>query len=225
MATILEAGLREDLTAAHRGVVDAIASPGTWWTAVERTAIAAEVRTALGHADRLPWEAPSQIEGMIAPDHELPSAAVDAVWRITNHPGTLTRDWFDSIVAGLASADHYVELVAIVAMVNSIDRLAGYLGLDPIPLQPPAAGDPARERPASVEVSSHWVPTAGGGPMVLRALSCVPADAAVQRRLAEAQYVTGDALLGDMNWSRGTLDRRQIELVAAHTSMVNECFY
>ena len=225
MSTILEAGLRDDLTQAHRGVIDAVATAGAWWTAAQRSAIAAEVRVALDHAEWPAWQAPSTVDGLIDPDHPLPASAVDAVWRITNHPGTLTRGWFDGIVAGLPSADHYAELVAIVAMVNSIDRLAHYLGLDPVPLVSPAAGEPSQTSPATAEVSSHWVPTTGKGPMVLRALSCVPADAAVQRRLTEAQYVTADALLGDLNWDRGTLDRRQIELVAAHTSMVNECFY
>ena len=39
------------------------------------------------------------------------------------------------------------------------------------------------------------------------------------------RYLPTAALLGDLDWSRGTLDRRQIELVAALTSLHNECFY
>jgi hypothetical protein len=31
--------------------------------------------------------------------------------------------------------------------------------------------------------------------------------------------------MGDLTWSRGTLDRRQIEYVAARLSVLRECFY
>ena len=226
MPTILDADLRPDLTAAHRDVIAAVGRPGTWWTAAERIAIASEVRRALDRADLAPWQPPSSIDGLIGADHPLPPAAVDAVWRITNHPGTLTADWYEGLVTDLPSPAHYVELVGIVAMVNSVDRLARFLDLAPLPLPPPTPGEPSRELPADVAVTTHWVPTAGvGGPNVLKALSAVPADRVVQMALAEAQYVGRDALLGDLDWDRGTLDRRQIELVAAHTSMVNECFY
>ncbi len=225
MGTILDAGLRDDLTDAHREVIDAVGRPGASWTAPERVAIAAEVRRAMERPDLPPWQTPSSTDGMVAPDHPLEAAAIDAVWRITNHPGTLTRDWYDEIVAGLTSPEHYVELVAIAAMMNGIDRLAHFLALEPIPLPAGGAGEPTGERGDDLTVSSHWVPTTGGGPQVMRALSAVPSDRATQMTLLEAQYVPPTALVGDLNWDRGTLDRRQIELVATHTSIVNECFY
>ena len=96
-----------------------LGAPGTWWTGTERVAIAGEVRRAMAHSDLPPWEAPSSIDGMIDDQHPLPTAAVDAVWRITNHSGTLTQDWYDEIVASLASPEHYVELVGIVARMNA----------------------------------------------------------------------------------------------------------
>ena len=75
-------------------------------------------------------------------------------------------------------------------------------------------------------MTTHWVPTAPTtGPMVLTALSAVPAAGELMRALSDAQYVPFDALLGDLTWSRGTLTRQQIELVAAQTSLRNECFY
>ena len=60
---------------------------------------------------------------------------------------------------------------------------------------------------------------------VLAALSADPGGERVRGRLAAAQYVPADALIGDLEWSRGALDRRQVELVAARTSALNECFY
>lgn len=224
--SILEAGFRDDLVEAHRAVAESACRPGTWWNGEERRAIAVETRTALGHRDLPPWEAPSQVDGLIADDHPLPAAAIDAIWRITNHPGTLTATWHAEIVAGLPSAEHYVELVALVAMVNSVDRFATVMDLVPVPLGEPASGEPSRERVDGAAVTTHWVPTAPiTGANVLKALSAVPADRPTQLALSEAQYLPHDALLGDLDWGRPTLDRRQIELLAAQTSLLNECFY
>ena len=207
-----------------------MARPGTWWTGAERHAIASEVRRALAHSDLPPWLAPSACDpdhpAAIAADQQLPVAAVDAVWRITNHPGTLTHDWYQTIVGGIPTAEHYVELVSVVAMVNSIDRFAAVLDLAPIPLPEPEAGEPTRERIDDTAVRHHWVPTAPvKGPNVIKALSAVPADIKVRQALSSSQYLPEGALMGDLDWGRNTIDRRQIELVAAQTSIANECFY
>ncbi len=224
--TVLDSGFREDLVTAHAGVVNGIAQPGTWWTGVERVAIATEVRRARADAERPPWEAPSSIDGMVDDDHPLPTAAVDAAWRISNHPGTLTASWYADIVAALPSPEHYVELVAIVAMTNSIDMFADVMDLDPVALPEPVLGEPSREAVAGVEVRHHWVPTADmPGSNVMKALTAVPADQSMFQPLAAAQYVPTAAVVGDLEWRRDGLDRRQIELVAALTSMANECFY
>ncbi len=223
--SIAESGFRADLVEAHCLVVDRLGEPGTWWTSAECVAIAAEVRRAMDHAHLAPWDAPSTVDGLIEPDHPLPPAAVDAVWRLTNHPGSLTGAWYDAIVDGLPSAHHYVELVGIVASMNAIDRLAGALDLDLLPLPEPGGGEPSRDQ-VDAEVSSHWVPTtAMKGPNVIRALSAVPSANRARDLLSEAQYVPATALLGDLQWRRDGLDRRQIELVAAQTSLLNECFY
>jgi hypothetical protein len=228
--SILGSGIRSDLVEAHGAVVAAVARPGTWWTGAERHAIASEVRRAVDNADLPPWQAPSGCDpdhpAAIPADHPLPAAAVDAIWRITNHPGTLTHDWYQGIVDGLPSPEHYVELVNVVAMVNSIDRFAAIMDLAPIPLPEPEAGEPTRERIDDTAVRDHWVPTAPvKGPNVLKALSAVPADRQTRQALSSSQYLPEGALLGDLDWGRETIDRRQIELVAAQTSIVNECFY
>ncbi|MEM7287799.1 MAG: alkylhydroperoxidase-related (seleno)protein [Actinomycetota bacterium] len=225
MHSILESGFRPDLVEAQRGVLANAARAGAWWTGEERLAMAAEVRRARDHADLPPWEAPSTA-GLVADDHVLPAAAVDAVWRITNHPGSLTAAWYHGIVAGLPSPEHYVELVAVVAPVSSIDAFARVMGLDPIPLPDPVSGAPSSRTIEGAEVTTHWVPTAPiGGANVMKALSIVPDERPAFDALLAAQYLPPEALLGDLDWSRPTMDRRQIELVATQTSLVNECFY
>ena len=225
MTSVLESGFRDDLTEAHRATIAAVGRAGAWWSGPQRFAIASEVRRAFEHADAPPWQAPSSIDGMISEDHVLPAAAVDAIWRITNHPGTLTADWYAGIVAQLPTPEHYIELVSVVAPMNAVDRFAAYLNLEPMPLPDPS-GDPPSNETVSNNVTSHWVPTADiNGPNVRKALTGSAGATEVYSALSEAQYVAGDALLGDLDWTRGTLDRRQIELIAAKTSMMNDCFY
>lgn len=223
--SIVLADIRDDLATSHREVIEGLSSPGAAWTSAERIAIATEVRSALGNSDLAPWQAPSTVPGLISQDHLLPSAAVDAVWRITNHPGTLTNGWYLSVVEGFPSAEHYVELVGLVAALNAIERFGATLDIEPMALPEPGPGDPSGER-AEASVTTHWVPTTSTpGANVLKALSAVPFAQELTRPLAEAQYVPADALLGDLSWSRGTLSRQQIELVAAQTSLNFECFY
>jgi hypothetical protein len=224
MGTILESGFREDLVHAHTSSVAAFGTSGACWSATERLAIGTEVRRALEHRDLPPWHAPSA-NGLIADDHLLPAMAVDAIWRITNHPGTLTNDWYTGIVDALPSPQHYVELVSLVAPLNAIDRFAQFLDLDLLAMPAPDNSTPSGETVAA-EVRAHWVPTADvRGANVMKALTGVAGGTDLWNVLSQAQYVDREALLGDLSWSRGTLDRRQIELLAAKTSLVNECFY
>ncbi len=225
-SSILESGFREDLVDAHRGVIESLAEPGTWWDGAQCVAIASEIRQALAHAELPPWAAPPLQEAMIADDHLLPPAALEAIWRITNHPGTLTHEWYEELIRAMPSPEHYVELVGIVATVNAVDRFGEILDLDPAPLPRPRPGPPTRERVPGTSVSTHWVPTVDAdGPNVLLALSAVPSVLDQRSRLSAAQYVPAEALMDDLEWSRGTLDRRQIELIAARTALMNECFY
>jgi len=224
--TIARAGVRDDLVAAHTDWIASLAAAGACWSGAEKVALAGEVRRAMQNSEIPPWEAPSTIEGLIDADSPLPQAAVDAVWRITNHPGTLTKEWYQAIVAELPSPLHYVELVSVVAPQNAVDRLAEILDLDRLPLPGPVDADPTGDFAEDIAVTTHWVPTANAdGANVLKALSALPNGNRGCMVLSDAQYVPADTLLGDMDWNRGTLDRRQIELVAAQTSLLNDCFY
>jgi len=222
--TIIDAGVRADLSEAHQVTMAELGQPGDWLRADEKLAAAQVVRAARADADHPPWYQPSSEPG----EHDfvpLADAAVDAAWRLTNHPGTLTREWYVDAVAQLPSPHYYVELMGVVAVVNAMDRLASLLDLEPLPLPEPVGGEPLRPDIAS-EVTSHWVPTAAGfdGPNVLKASSVSPSLVAMRSRIGAAQYMTPEGR-ADLNYSRGTLDRRQIELLAGNTSLHNECFY
>src|SRR5262245_18184046 len=87
--------IREDLRAAHQAILDRWARPGLVWSGEQRIAIVAQVRRARAADPLPPWVAPSSVEGVLSGAETLPVTAIDAIWRLTNHPGTLTRAWYE----------------------------------------------------------------------------------------------------------------------------------
>lgn len=218
--------IRSDLEQAHRETIAAWAEPGDWWTGSERLTMVAEVRRARTSDELPPWIRPTSVDGLVDPDHPLPPAAIDAIWRLTNHSATLTAEWYRETIDAGITPEQYVELVSVVATANCLDVFAAAIGTESLPLPGPAEGQPSRTPVPETAVRSHWVPTADvGGANVGKALTSVPVAVDAWLRLSEAQYVPKTALLGDLNWSRGNLDRMQVELLAARTSLLNECFY
>ena len=224
--TILDLGVRADLAAAHEDTIADLGRPGDWMTAAERVATVAVVRAALADAatpegPQPPWSQPSA-------DHTfepLAPAAIDAAWRLTNHSGTLTADWYEAVVSELPSPEWYVEFAGVVAVTNALDRLASLLDAAVLPVVAADGGEPRRPEISS-STHTHWVPTAVGfeGPNVLKASTVAPTVVEMRSRIGATHYMTPEGR-ADLNYSRGTLDRRQIELVAGVTSMHNECFY
>ncbi len=221
-----ELPIREELDAAHAAAMADWSAPGTWWTGAQRLAIVAEVRRARDAEVLTPWQVPSSVDGLVPDGYALPGPIVDVVWRLTNHPGTLTADWHASILASGVEALAYVEVVSIVSQVNCVDRFADALGLERLSIPEVQDGEPSRAVPADAEVRLHWVPTTDiRGPNVWLALSGVPDELAARSRLSATQYVDGEAVFGDVISDRFSLQRVQMELVAARTSKLNECFY
>jgi len=219
--TIVDLGVRADLVAAHTDTIADLSGPGDWLTADERAAAVAVVRAARADAGQPPWYQPSADRTF----DPLPDAAVDAAWRLTNHSGTLTADWYAATVAELPSPEWYVELAGVVAVTNALDRLATILDVDVLPVAAQDQGEPSRPAIPSA-VRSHWVPTAldAQGPNVLKATSVAPGVVEMRTRVGAAHYMSAEGR-ADLDYARGALDRRQIELIAGVTSMHNECFY
>jgi hypothetical protein len=95
------------------------------------------------------------------------------------------------------------------------------MDLEPLPESLP--GEPTQQRPkSSVTVTNAWVPMAGP-PMIPTSLSAVPAEMTALEALHGSAYLTYEQMQ-DPAYTRG-LTRAQMELVAARTSAINECFY
>ena len=222
--------IRADLESSHRELVDHWSRPGTWWSAAERLAIIDQVRRARDINNPPPaWVPASDVEGLVGDSGGLPAKAIDTIWRLTNHPGTITVEWYKTIVddedPSSISPAHYTELVGVVAQANSLDRFTDALSMPRVDLPVPLDGDPTCETPDGTMMRDHWVPTCDTErAQVIRALSAVPAEKAMMLRLCETQYMDIDAM-AELTADHNSLTRMQVELVAARTSKLNECFY
>jgi hypothetical protein len=137
------------------------------------------------------------------------------------------------------SAPEYVEVIGVVTLVTGVDFFTRALGIDAFRLPEPLPGEPSRHLPASARPGTAWVPLiapedATGAeadvypdapfiPNIVRALSLVPDQVRALRTSSDAHYLPV-AQIGDPTVRR-SLDRMQMELVAARVSALNECFY
>ena len=195
---------------AFRHVWRRLARPGTWWTGHERVAIAATARTAYesGHAIAQP---------------DLPVAATEAAALLSHNPAAVTADQINDWEDGGLTANHYVELIGIVAQLTAIDTFHRALDIDLEPLPDPEHRDPSAELPPTrATVTKAWVPMVGP-PTIPTSLSAVPAEMAALEALHGPMYLTYEEM-GDPAVTHA-LDRAQMELVASRTSAVNECFF
>jgi len=187
---------------------DRMANAGTWWTGAERVAIAEEARLARTGA----------------PSHdELNPAAVEAARRVSAEAATIRQVDVDRWAATGLDPFAYVELVSVVSRLAAIDVAAFGLGMDERPLPQPQAGEPSRERPADAVVSDGWVPTVGPA-WAPGSLSAVPDEVDAMFDVHGVLYLSIEQM-GDNEIVRDGIHRTQIELTAARTSWLNDCFY
>ncbi len=233
--------VREDIVAAHNRAWRRIARPGTWHSGEVRVRIAAETRNAKACrlcAARKEALSPYGVEG----EHDclggLSDATVEAIHRIATDPGRLTRKWYESLLADGLTAEQYVETVGVVCTTISVDTFARAMGMEPLPLPVPAAGEPIQVRPASAGQGAAWVPwilpdRAAEDEMDLfspihanihRAMSLVPAEARGFFDLVETQYLPHRQMRDFANEFRA-ITHSQIELIAGRISAINQCVY
>jgi hypothetical protein len=220
--------VRADLSAAQSDAWAALGAPGTWWTGDQRVELAATAQMAMTDPNSLPpWIAPSSGEGLLPDNPMAPTVAHDAVYRIAAHAGTLTESWFEHVRAEIGDLA-FVELVGVVCTVAAVTGFRHAAGLPDWELPAPSIGEPSRQAPPElVPTTLNWVrvtPPADARAAVVQALTSVPAEDRRLWSLADAQYIP-DAEMVDPAWSRGTLSRPQMELVAARVSQLRECFY
>lgn len=231
--------IRSDLDQATREAWEFLGKPGNWWTGAERAALVAEVRAARDCrfcADRVDALSPYSVHGEHEIASTLPAVAIEATHRLTTDAARLSEKAIRELNGAGLTDEAYVEIVSIVSTVMGIDGFCDALGIPLLPLPEVQAGEPSRYRPAEAVDDGAWVPmipSEGAGeneadlyagrftPNVFRAMSLVPDAVRNLLSLLGAFYVKD---VGNLK-ARNSLDRCQIELLAARVSALNECFY
>jgi hypothetical protein len=217
----------QSLTTASDSAAASLATPGDWLTGAQRCSVWREGRSAstneLDIARRLALS-PTMIDDAHPPTDVLNAASVDVVHRLATDPGRLTRTWAAQRIEELGE-ETYTELVAVTAIAMVIDRFDESMGRPLRSLPEPQAGEPKRIRPDDVGDVGAWVAQtlAKTRANVSRALTLVPETQGVWRTLVDTFYSRGAEFL-DLHWDRA-LSRPQVELIAARTTALNECFY
>ena len=220
--------MRPDLLEAQRDAWRSLGGPDSSWSARQRHELATTALAAICDPDPAPaWVAISTIEGRLSERPLAPALAHDTIHRVARHAGTCTRSWYDRAADDLGPIA-VLELVGIACVVAAVTSLRHAAGLDPWQL--PDAGD---EEPTGkvatevVEARLNWVPVvapADRRAAVVQAFSAVPETDRTIWALADAQYIP-DLEMVDPRWTRGTLTRPQMELLATRVAEERECFY
>lgn len=214
--------VRAGLADAHRAALEHFAQPGTWWTAEERLAIFREARQALEcklcEARKVSLS-PYGVDGRHDSFGDLDDLTVEAIHRMRTDPGRLTKTWFDAI-SGPIDARAYVELVAVVSVSVIIDTFTESLGLAFLELPQPAEGEPSRKDFDQAAEDGAWVAITKPNPEtranIVRALGSIPPEQGNFWQVFRHHYLSADGR---------AIAPPQIELVAARTSALNQCFY
>ena len=186
-----------------------LAEPGTWWTAQERIDIAAVARAAYRN---LPEPTASSIE----------EVTKRAARMVATDAGNITKETVDGFVADGLSDLHYVELVGIVARTTAIDTATVGLGNGLEEYLDAQPGQPSNSVSASAKKRSAWVPMVGAAGAT-SALSAVQKEDRAQEQLHGALYLSYFEM-GNLSIDKG-IDRTQMELLAARTSLRNHCYF
>lgn len=195
------------------GIIAAIrnlVSPGVSFTGFERRAIAEAARAA---------EAGAWVEAATAP---LRSPAAEVAVLVATNSQSIREAHVDKWERVGLSRAAYAEIIGVVSSLRAIDTFAFGLGIRQPGLPEPQAGNATGELAPGSKLRTGFVPV----PQLLspsRVLSALPADHRAQDALSDTLYLS-NAAMEDLEIVKD-LDRAQLELVAARTSFLNDCFW
>lgn len=185
-----------------------LGSAGTWWCGEERVAIAQQARCARA--------------GEPAQDSILPEVAVKAIRQIATEAHKIDQLWVTRCQDEGLEPLPMVELLAVTAKLSAIDTFFSAVGRELLPLPQPSEGEPSRETVKGADINHGWLPTRGpaGAP---NCFSAVRSEHDALHELHSSFYIS----LNEMRKLDlvKDLQRSQLELLAARTSFINDCFY
>jgi hypothetical protein len=226
--TISLGEVRQDLVRAHNQGIAALSKPGTWWTGAQRRELAITAQLAISESEPVaPWVGVSTVANKLSASLTAPKIAHDVIYRISRHAATLTRDWYEKVTAEINPLA-FVELCGIACTIAPVMAFRRSLGLPAIEVGLAESGQPSNKEPENIVAAQlNWVPVVGPADKdaaVVQAFTAVPETNRVIWAMADAQYIPDKEMI-DPNWTRGTLSRVQMELIATRVSQQRECFY
>ncbi len=198
--------------AADSAIADAlrnIATAGSFFTGSERVTLAHQARFARGLEPTGP-----DLAQIVA--DTVRRVAVEAMNSRSEHVAAWEAEGLDVLA--------FVELVAVVAQISSIDSYRVGLGAPLDGLPAPVPGEPTPANDERAVKSNAWVPTVGIA-LAPTALNALPNEKAAKDAMSKEWYLT-DEFVHKYDIDPGReLTRAQMELVASRTSFLNECFF
>lgn len=201
--------LTEEFKSCARREWARLAQPGEWFDGTQRVSIAAGARRAMmgDHDDySLPLSAPAR----------------EATRLIATNATSIRSETVTRWEAEGLSRYEYVEIIGIVSRLTALDTLRLALGHGVEALPDPEPGQATRLVADDAEQTNGWVPTVGPA-NPLSALTALPSAAEATHDVHTVLYLAGSQVM-DFTINR-EISRAQMELVAARTSFLNECFY
>ncbi|MFT4585007.1 MAG: hypothetical protein ACI915_001617 [Gammaproteobacteria bacterium] len=225
-------------TALHEDELLSFARPGTWGTAAQRTAIAAQARSARCEVG----EQESINDEKLADAAELPEAARRVARAVALGGIDVDKNFCEQAQADGVTEGAYVEIVGLVARLAHLDVFARGIGLPSRRLLDPVEDKmPSMERPSEAKKEGFFtasIPSSPEGgnlarslfgdqpaPNILRSLSLVPDEARRLIRVIDEEYFSTETMMNLTYSSHDAISRPQLELVAAKVSELNQCFY
>jgi len=215
----------ENLLDAFNSCWERIAEPGEWWTGKERIAILEEVRK--DREEDHPGVRSSLADLSDNPSPIISPLVCEIVRKVTSNAHEIDDKWAKEAIAHIGEGK-YSELVSLVVNIVPIDVFCLLLGRPVVSLPVPKNGKPSELIPDGLDDGGAFVPWRTEnwvGPNVARALSFVPKDNAMRMKLVESMYAGSDKFISMIWDDKEPLDRSQVEIIAARTSSINECFY
>lgn len=199
--------VRRDIVESFEREWQALANPGSFFTGAEQVTIARTFRALLGGSEARA---------------ELDEAATEVVAVLTNEPGSIRRNWVQALFDAGLTEGRYVELVSVVSRIAAVDGFHRMIGAALPPLPSPQPGAPTGTTEPAAKPSKAFVPMVRGT-SIWWALTLVPKAYERMEDLHCILYLAP----GQMQQSESprAISRPQMELIAARTSLHNECFY
>lgn len=202
------APVRSDVVYAYRSVWRHLAGPGPTLTGDQRVGLMQSARDRSSKRLTESWGHSTELGALADTLYHTPKD-VD---------GTMVR-----AAADVDGDPMTVEVIAVVSILSSIDGTHRGLGIDLEPVPDPRPGVPTEHIAEGLKRRRLHI-AAPPGPIPFT-LDLLPSEGAAFQSLFGPQYMTGREMALDTFRRDPGLDRAQIEVVSARTSMHNECFY